>query len=44
MEWLHEGIYQIKDNYQEKFLEADENYNMASLEIFEDNSKTELSS
>ena len=36
METLHEEIHRLKDQAQEKILEAERHYNNACLEIFED--------
>ncbi len=42
METLHEGIYKMRDQTEEKILKAEKYYNNACLEIFEDESKTKL--
>lgn len=39
---LHEEIQRVKDKSQEQFLEAKRYYNATSLEIFEDESKTNI--
>lgn len=44
MEGLHDDFQQIKNKAKEKFLEADKYYNVSILKIFEDKSKTNLSS
>ena len=42
MEGLHEDIWKIRDQTQEKILEAKRYYNATCLEIFEDDSKTKI--
>lgn len=42
MEGLHIEIQRIKDQTQEKFLEVERYYNIAFLEIFEDEAKKKI--
>ena len=42
MEGLHENIQRIRDQTQEQILEVERYYNVACLDIIEDESKTKL--
>ena len=42
MEILHVDIHRLKDQTQEKILEAEKYYNDACLDIFEDESRDKL--